>query len=221
MFALWAVLMNSLGWRCTSEITPINSQLQYQTTHCSLALKRSVSFRNEELSCKEEDWHLENGETVHLPCKTLPFTKSQDSGPGGKWRLLASWSGQVTFPWVVDKTAEKAWRAEKLRLQLPLPPAQELILAWAGIQMWLEHRAGMDFLSATRMVSPHSYHPFLGLSIWRFLFIWKNKSALILSPVKPLGRRSTQPGKRLTKKPPSVRDRGTQFLLWKLRQTFS
>lgn len=220
MFALWAVLMNSLGWRCTSEITPTNPQLQYQTAHCSLAPKRSVSFRNEELHARKRTdiWKTEKL-SIYL-ARLLPFTKSQDSGPGGKWRPLASWSAQVTFPWVVDKTAEKAWRAEKLRLQLPPPSVQGLILAWAGIQMWLEHRAGTDSLSATRMVSPHSYHPFLGLIIWRFLFIWKSKSGLILSPVT-FGKTLNSAWKKAYKETTQRQRRGNSVLLWKLRQTFS
>lgn len=97
MFALWAVLMNSLGWRCTSEITPINPQLQYQTAHCSLALKRSVSFRNEELHARKRTdiWKTEKL-SIYLArlypsqsLRTRGQVESEGSWPAGRLKSLS------------------------------------------------------------------------------------------------------------------------------------
>lgn len=95
--------------------------------HCSLALKHLVSFRNEEaVQGRGMTFGKQRG-TVHPPCKVLPSfnsaIKSQNLQPGRNRRLVANQPAKVTFPWGVNKTAEKASRTEKQGLQPASVPA--------------------------------------------------------------------------------------------------
>lgn len=157
--------------------------------------------------------------TIHPPCKVLPsfnsVIKSQNLQPDRIRRLVASQPAKVTFPWGVNKTAGKAWRAEKEGLQPASVSHSRATLMGAEIQVWSGHTAG-----AARMVFPHSYQLFQAFSTWRCMFVWKKKSGWILSHQWHLRGYSLNL-ERLPKKPPSFGDGGTQFYFEKQHiQTF-
>lgn len=134
--------MNRLGHGSTSAITHITPesqpQLQCQTAHCSLALKHLGSFRNEELHARKR--HLENREelSIHLARFYPSPILSPNLWTQSRWKqkVGTNQSARVTFPWGVNKAAEKAWRAEKRGSSLPQSPARGLTLIWAEIQVW-------------------------------------------------------------------------------------
>lgn len=132
--------------------------------------------------------------TIHLPCKVLPsfnsVIKSQNLQPGRIRRLVASQPAKVTFPWGMNKTAGKAWRAEKEGLQPASVSHSRATLTGAEIQVWSGHTAG-----AARMAFPHSYQLFQAFSTWRWMFVWKKEVRLNFKSPVAFERLLTQPGK--------------------------